>query len=212
MDLDLILRGIGIGFVVAAPIGPVNLVCIHRTLRHGRLHGFLVGLGAALADALFAVVAAFGFTAISDWLLAHEGWLRLAGGLFLLVLGVRTFRSVPSAPDSAGDDGRRNLLQALAFTFFLTITNPMTILGFAAVFAGAGVATEARDLVSATTLVLGVLSGSALWWLCLATGVGFFHGRVTVTGLRRLNQGSGLVILGFGAVALASFAGVHLPL
>jgi threonine/homoserine/homoserine lactone efflux protein len=210
MDLELFLRGLAIGFIVAAPVGPVNLVCIHRTLGHGRVHGFLTGLGGAAADGLFAVMAAFGFTTVSDWLLQHDMWLKLLGGTFLVALGIRTFLTDPPDPETARDEGK-NLPQAIAFTFFLTITNPVTILGFAAVFAGAGVASDARDTATAATLVAGVFSGSTLWWLSLATGVGFFHGRLEHRTLRRINLVSGAAIFVFGLVAFASLLGLRLP-
>ena len=203
MDLHLVASGLAIGFLTAAPIGPVNLVCIHRTLSHGRLHGFVPGLGAAAADGLFAAVAAFGLTTVSDWLSAHDFWLRLVGGLFLLVLGLRTIIAEPPRPDAARDDGR-DLLHATGFTFLLTVTNPVTILGFAALFAGAGVAAETRDTASALSLVAGVFSGSGLWWLCLAVGMGFLHGRLSPAALKRINQVSGAAIVVFGVAALAS--------
>ena len=203
MDLHLIASGLAIGFLTAAPIGPVNLVCIHRTLARGRLHGFLAGLGAAAADGLFAAVAAFGLTAVADWLSEHDFWLRVAGGIFLLALGARTVTADPPGPDASRDDGR-DLLHATGFTFLLTVTNPVTILGFAALFAGAGVASDTRDTASALSLVAGVFSGSGLWWLCLAVGIGFFHGRLSRPALRRINQVSGAAILAFGVAALAS--------
>ncbi len=211
MDVELFLRGIAIGYIVAAPVGPVNLVCIHRTLGHGRLHGFLTGLGGAAADAMFAVVAAFGLTTVADWLIAHDGWLRLVGGTFLVIFGIRTFLAKPPEPNTVVDSDR-SLPQGIGFTFILTITNPVTILGFAAVFAGAGVATDTRDMLAASTLVAGVFAGSGLWWLTLAVGVGFFRGRLGPKALRMINRVSGVAILVFGLVAFASLLAHDLPL
>lgn len=204
ITLELFVRALVIGFIVAAPVGPVNLVCIHRTLRHGRINGFLVGMGGATADGLFALVAAFGLTAVSDFLLAHDFWLRLGGGIFLIILGLRTFRDVPV--DRVDPSESRNLPGAIAGTFLLTITNPVTILGFAAVFAGAGLVTGTVVLGDASIVVAGVFAGSTLWWFCLSMFIGMLHGRLDRSKLVLINRISGVLIFIFGILALLSLA------
>src|SRR3970040_603046 len=139
MDLGFLLRGLVIGFSIAAPVGPIGVLCIRRTLTEGRIAGFVSGLGAATADAFYGAIAGFGLTFISSFLIDQQFWLRLAGGFFLLYLGVKTFRSSP--PDNAALQDRSGIFGAYASTLVLTLTNPMTILSFAIIFAGLGLAT-----------------------------------------------------------------------
>ena len=167
MDVGLFLQGIIIGFAIAAPVGPIGVLCIRRTLAEGRASGFVSGLGAATADAVYGAIAAFGLTLITDFLLGGASWLRLVGGAFLLYLGVKTFLARPA--ERAAEARGGGLLGAYASTFFLTLTNPTTILSFAAIFAGLGVA-GADNALSAALLVLGVFLGSAAWWLILSGG------------------------------------------
>jgi threonine/homoserine/homoserine lactone efflux protein len=175
------------------------------------------GLGAATADAIYGLIAAFGLTYISALLISQQSWIRLVGGLFLLFLGAKTLRApVVERPSqsrgvataaSAGTLAQptgRGLLANYASTFLLTLTNPMTILSFAAIFAGLGVGATSNGYGPAAVLVLGVFLGSALWWLALSTAVSLLRSRVSLRGLRWVNRVSGLIILGFGLVALAS--------
>ena len=205
MSLEFLGRGLLIGFSIAAPVGPIGLLCIRRTLADGRVVGLLSGLGAATADALYGAVAGFGLTFVADFLAEQRVWLRLVGGLFLLYLGARTFLAGPA--ERAATVRGFGLLGAYASTFALTLTNPTTILSFAAIFAGLGVAGASAGYRSAGLLVLGVLLGSALWWCLLSGGVGFFRDRVTPRALRWVNRLSGTLILAFGVVALLSLRG-----
>ncbi len=205
MDGGIFLRGLVIGLAIAAPVGPIGVLCIRRTLAEGRLAGLVTGLGAATADTFYGAVAAFGLTAVSAFLVSQQDALRLIGGAFLLYLGVRTFVARPAAQAAeAGDRSSRTLAGDYASTFLLTITNPLTILSFAAVFAGLGLGSGYDDLTSALLLVAGVFTGSALWWLLLSGGVSLLGGRVTENGLRWVNHVSGVIIVMFGVVALAS--------
>lgn len=199
--MSVLLRGLVIGFSIAAPVGPIGVLCIRRTLSDGRAAGFVSGLGAATADALYGCVAAFGLTAISSVLVQQQMALRIVGGAFLLYLGVRTLLSRPAA--QAAPATAVGLLGAYASTFFLTVTNPMTILSFAAVFAGLGLGTSNHDYGAASTLVAGVFIGSAAWWLLLSVGLGLFRERVGPQYLRWVNRISGLIIIAFGVLALA---------
>lgn len=199
--MDIFLQGLLVGFSIAAPVGPIGVLCIRRTFSEGRLSGLLSGLGAASADALYGCVAAFGLTAVSSLLVEWQTWLRLAGGLFLVYLGVRTFLSRPAEnPAQPSASGR---LEAYLSTFVLTLTNPMTILAFAAIFAGLGLA-AAQNAASAVWMVAGVFLGSAAWWLALSTGVSMLRNRFQASVLVWVNRISGVIILGFGIAALAS--------
>jgi threonine/homoserine/homoserine lactone efflux protein len=200
VDVGLFLRGLIIGFSIAAPVGPIGILCIRRTLAEGRTAGFLSGLGAATADGLYGCVAGFGLTVVSTFLIDQRFWIQLIGGVFLLALGVKTLRSIPSRDAAAAS--ANGLVASYVSTFFLTITNPMTILSFAGIFAALGVADTGGDLSAAALLVLGVFIGSAAWWLLLSGGVGLVRERVTTEMLRWTNRLSGIILVVFGALAV----------
>ena len=204
--MSYFLRGLVIGFSIAAPVGPIGVLCIRRTLADGRIAGLASGLGAAAADAVYGCVAGFGLTWISNFFVSQRFWLQLVGGLFLLWLGVRTLLAAP-AHEAAGARRGEGVLGAFSSTFVLTLTNPMTILSFAAVFAGLGLASTGGDYAAAAVLVLGVFIGSALWWLLLSGGVSLLRNRFDARGLVWVNRVSGAVIVGFGALALAGLGG-----
>jgi threonine/homoserine/homoserine lactone efflux protein len=192
------------GFAIAAPVGPIGVLCIRRTLAEGWLTGFLTGLGAATADGFYGGVAAFGLTAISGVLVAEQGVIRVVGGLLLCYLGVRTLLAKPALEAASARRGR-GLLGAYATTVGLTLTNPATIISFAAVFAGLGLANAAGSTVAAPGLLtLGVLLGSACWWLLLSGGVNLLRSRLTTGALRWVNRLSGVILLVFGVAALLS--------
>lgn len=202
MDITFLLRGLAIGFSIAAPVGPIGVLCIRRTLAEGRASGLVSGMGAATADAIYGCIAAFGLTFISNFLVSREVWLRLVGGVFLCYLGLKTLAAKPA--EQAAMAKGNGLVGAYASTFLLTLTNPMTIISFAAIFAGLGLASTSGNYVSAGVLVLGVFIGSALWWLILSGGVGAFRERFNPHGLQWVNKISGAIITGFGVFALLS--------
>lgn len=202
MNLSFFLRGLAIGFSIAAPVGPIGVLCIRRTLAEGRTSGFVSGLGAATADGLYGVIAGFGLTFLSNLLIQQQVWIRLIGGLFLCYLGLRTFFAPPAQEDASVKG--KGLMAAYASTFVLTLTNPMTILAFAAIFAGLGVGNTAGDYIAAGILVGGVFTGSAMWWLFLSGAIGFFRRSVSLAGMRWINRIAGLIITAFGIVALVS--------
>lgn len=162
--------------------------------------GLMTGLGAATADAAYGAIAAFGLTAISAFLVNQKFWLGLVGGVFLCYLGIRTFISKPAVSETEARE--ENLYGAYASTLFLTLTNPMTILSFVAVFAGLGLGAT-PNYGAATAMVLGVFVGSALWWLCLSNGVALFRVKLNENRMRAVNRLSGAVIFGFGVYALS---------
>ena len=200
MDFPNFYTGMLIGFSIAAPVGPIGVLCIKRTLTSGRLSGFISGLGAASADALYGSIVAFGLTFISNFLIHQQFWLRLIGGAFLCYLGIRTIISVPVSP--VNHSKPLSLLNAYGSTFFLTITNPLTILFFAAVFTGLGLVKAQNTYSSALSIVAGVFLGSACWWLLLSAGVNLLRARIQPAGLLWVNRISGLIILVFGIAAI----------
>jgi threonine/homoserine/homoserine lactone efflux protein len=202
MDIWLLLRGLLIGFSIAAPVGPIGVLVIRRTLAEGRTAGLATGLGAATADALYGCVAGFGLTAISGMLLNNQWWVRLLGGLFLCYLGVRAALAAPA--ERAADAPSSSLLGAYVATLGLTLSNPTTILSFVAILAGLGVGVAGGSYAAAGLLVVGVFLGSALWWLILSGSINVLRLRLTPGVLRWVNRGSGLIILGFGVLALTS--------
>jgi threonine/homoserine/homoserine lactone efflux protein len=200
--MHFLVIGLIIGFSIAAPVGPVGVLCIRRTLAEGRLHGLVSGLGAATADAIYGGIAGFGLTFISDMLVQQQIWLRFFGGVFLCFLGLKTLLAKPS--EKSPSEKRTGLLGSYGSTFFLTLTNPMTILSFAAVFAGIGLGSTLVDYGSAALLVFSVFAGSALWWLILSGSVSLLRKKVTPRVLRWINMVSGAIIMGFGVFALVS--------
>jgi len=200
LDFSFVLKGLIIGFSIAAPVGPIGVLCIRRTLAEGRVYGFVSGLGAATADGFYGTVAALGLTLVSAFLIDQANWLRLIGGAYLCYLGVKTFLSEP-AQQAAVAKGQ-GLLGAYTSTLFLTLTNPLTIFAFAAIFAGVGAEAAAGNTLGALNVVLGVFLGSCSWWLILVTLTSLFRSRLNTTGLVWVNRVSGLLILGFGVLIL----------
>ena len=200
------MKGFAIGFAIAAPVGPIGVLCIRRSLAEGKWIGLVTGLGAATADAAYGAIAAFGLTAISGFLVAQRAWLGLLGGVFLCYLGIRTFMSKPADEAARAQSG--GMSTAYFSTLFLTLTNPMTILSFAAVFASLGLAAS-PDCASAGLMVAGVFAGSALWWLLLSNGVALFRSRMTPRWMQAVNRISGCIILGFALFSLFHFLFHH---
>lgn len=201
LGVDLLVtffKGLVIGFAMAVPVGPVALLCIRRTLNYGLMVGLLSGLGAALADSLFALVAAAGLAALTDFLLSVETQLRCAGGAFLVLLGIWTFFKRPQTEGTT-----RRPHGAIATTFFLTLTNPMTLLAFIGFFVTFGVSVTDGLLSGIVLLVGGVFLGSGLWWSLLCIGIGEIRHRIDNNLLLWINRGSAVAISGFGIYVLA---------
>jgi threonine/homoserine/homoserine lactone efflux protein len=205
LDLPLALRGIVLGFSVAAPVGPIGVLVIRRSLAEGRAAGLATGLGAAAADGLYGCIAALGLTAVSALLVEQRALLQLVGGVALLVMGVRIVRSPPPMPAAGGEAVRGHLWRAFGSTFLLTVTNPVTILVFTAMFAALGLGAATAGAGAALMFVAGVVAGSAAWWLLLSAGVSAFRHAAGPGTLRWVNRISGAVVVGFGLVALATF-------
>jgi threonine/homoserine/homoserine lactone efflux protein len=195
----IFLRGFLIGISIAAPVGPIGVLCIRRTLAEGKLIGFLSGMGAASADMVYGAMAAFGLTVITSLLVENAFWLRIIGGCFLLYLGTKTFLEKPA--EHTAQVNQSGYFGTYLSTFLLTITNPMTILSFAAIFAGTMfISTTSSPIL----LVAGVFTGSACWWLALSFGVGLMRNRLTTSHMAWINRISGTIITTFGIIALVS--------
>ena len=201
LALPLPLRGLIIGFTIAAAVGPITLLVIRRTIDHGGVYGFASGLGVATADATYGGIAAFGLTAITSVLVSSHAVLGIVGGTVIAVLGVRTMLSRPSGP--ALDTERPGMAGAFASIYALTMTNPLTIVLFAGVFAGIGLA-AGSSFVDAAALTLGVWAGSTLWWVLLCSVVAWVRGRVSTSALLWVNRISGAALVVFGIVAVVS--------
>ena len=202
--MNFFIQGVVLGFSIAAPVGPIGVLCIRRTLAHGMLTGLISGLGAATADAVYGFIAVFGVSAASVLLLNYQTHLRFVGGLFLLYIGYKTFKAMPSTDQVAEKAKNEGFLKAYASTLFLTITNPLTILSFAAIFTGLGVGAKGVPYISAFSLVVGVFIGSMLWWLSLSGILSVLRHNFSQRRLKLVNEISGFIIVGFGIFSLAS--------
>jgi len=204
VELIYILRGIAIGFSLAAPVGPIGILCIRRTLAQGSKCGLFVGFGAATADMMYGIVAAFGVTLISNFITDNIGIIRLVGGILLLILGYRTFRSHPATDTTL--NGLNGHTRAFISVFLLTLSNPMTLFAFAAVFAGVGLEKVIGDYSLAVFLVAGIFLGSMSWFALLTTLVHFFREKISTDGIVVVNKIAGTLLILCGLIALWSGA------
>jgi threonine/homoserine/homoserine lactone efflux protein len=202
MDFIAFGRGLLLGLAVAAPVGPMSVLCMRRTVAAGFRTGLLSGLGIATADALYGAIAAFGLVALTAFVVGQQQVLRLIGGVALLFLGLRTFRTPPAIAPARGGVG--DLAASYLSTLGLTLTNPATILSFTALFAGLGLGAERDAWTTAPAIVLGVFVGSALWWVVLTGAASLARRRFADQLVRFSNRLSGLALISFGAVALVS--------
>jgi len=198
-------KGLFVGFVIAAPVGPVAIMCIHRTLCQGKLAGYVSGLGAALADTFFGAIAAFGFSFIAAPLIDHNNWLRFGGGVALCLIGLRSLLTRKMPLPATRDN--KNLIGDFVSAFLVTLTNPITVISFAAIYAAINIPHLAENTRWGMALTLGVLIGAAVWWFLLTTVAGVFHGRIAERGVLWINRISGAVILSFGVLLLISLIG-----
>jgi threonine/homoserine/homoserine lactone efflux protein len=211
MTTVAVLQGLGIGFAIAAPVGPIGMLCIRRTLHHGSVVGVATGLGAATADAMYGLVAAGGL-GIAGWLLGHAAILSLVGAALLAWLGLESLRGflrkagASTAAQAEAATPRTSPRAAFASTFALTASNPMTILSFVGVIAALGASVAGAGSAS-WWLVAGVFAGSMLWWLILVAIVRLVHRALSPAALRWIDLATAAVLLGTAAwVALRAFA------
>jgi threonine/homoserine/homoserine lactone efflux protein len=207
MQSFLFLRGLAIGFALAAPVGPVGVLCIRRAVADGRYAAFIAGLGAAVADTFYGAVAGLGLTVVSSFLMAHQLPLRIVGGLFLLALGLR---GLSSRPCVNGTDGRGpGLVKDFVSTFLITLTNPATILASMGVFAAVGTLGH-HDMSGSGVLISGVFVGSSLWWLVLSAAAGAVRSRCPQRLLGLLYHGSAVILVVSGLAIMGSVVVVPL--
>lgn len=205
--LLLFLKGAALGLIIAAPLGPIGMLCINRTLERGFLAGVSCGLGTALGDASYALVAVTGVAAFTQTLAAATLPLAIGGGLLLLWLG---YHGLTQDPVEAANIGASGLVATMATTFLLTISNPATILSFGALFAGFGLLDETSRF-SSGTIVFGVLAGSLAWWFFLSGAVHLTRNRLSEGFTAKLSKGTSYLLLAFGAVAIGSAGYTLLP-
>jgi len=208
--MEHLLKGLAIGFAIAAPVGPINLLCLRRSLSDGRRAGFVSGLGAAAADMTYGAIAAAGLTTVTAFLVGHRFWLQSLGGLFLLALGLHTMRARESRREAAAPVHVGRLRDAFASTYMLTLANPMTIIAFTGVFAGLGLGWQTGRTVDALQLIGGIFLGSSLWWLLLALLAGTFGRHLNDGALRWVNRIAGGIIAGFGGWQLGQLVSERL--
>jgi threonine/homoserine/homoserine lactone efflux protein len=201
--MDVLLKGILLGFSIAAPVGPIGVLCIRKALHHGRLSGFVSGLGATVADLLYATVAALGLTLVADLLEEQQFWLRLIGGTFLIYLGIKTFFS-KDFESKKNPPPSKSLLSDFLSTFFLTLTNPLTIFAFFTLFASFGLTGIMEEKPNIAPLLLGVGLGSSLWWILLSEGIVFFRKKIGGRLLHWVNRIAGTALSVFGLLSWLS--------
>jgi len=202
--LLLMAQGLVIGFSLAAPVGPLGLLCIQRTLRHGFTIGLLTGVGVALADAVYGLIAAFGFTIVSDFLVQHRSLISMAGGLFLGWLGAKTLMNYQAHPHAAHEKKGSGWWNALFSAFLLTMSNPMTIMAYVAIFSSSSIAIEDASHEAAFLMTLAIFTGSLAWWLILSGVVAATKHRLNQKHLSAINIVSGLILIGFGIFAVVA--------
>jgi len=202
MELSLVVQGMIVGLTLAAPVGPISLVCIYRTIAYGRFHGIFSGFGVASADSFYAAVAFLGLTAISGFIIAHQFLFRFVAGIALVLVGIRVFRSIPLAP--AESDGQESYLRDYLSLLALTIANPLTIIFYLTILPGLGIVSMAAVPAAALDFVAGVFAGSALWWILLCGAVGSVRSRLSPANLVLINRISGALVAccGLGVLIL----------
>jgi threonine/homoserine/homoserine lactone efflux protein len=208
MLIGFLLKGMLVGVVIAIPVGPVGILCIRRTILDGRLAGLFSGLGAATADSLFGIIAGFGLTVISDVLFSYQDWLRVGAAAFLLYVGITALLSDPTARARSGRDPE-GLFGDFASTFVLTVTNPVTILSFLAIFGAIGFTGEQATMGHAAILVAGVWLGSFAWWIGLIAAAGLLRLTFRHHHLVWINRGSGGILVGAGVALIGSLVLEH---
>jgi threonine/homoserine/homoserine lactone efflux protein len=203
--MEFFFKGVMLGFAIAAPVGPIGVLCIRRTLHYGRWSGLFSGLGAAFADVVYGLIAFLGLNLLSDFLLSWQYWLRIGGGIFLIFWGVKIFLSKPQEKTNSVTHG--TYVKDFISTFLLTLSNPLTIFAFLAIFAGLGVVKNVTN--HGGWLILGIFLGSCLWWMILCEGVAFIRKRVNQNFMKWVSRVAGLVIISFGIAAFLSASLSH---
>lgn len=216
---DSLIKGFLIGISVAMAIGPIALLCIQRTLSNGFTAGFTIGLGAALADSLYGFIAVAGLAVISEFLITYEGVIAGIGSLILLYMAYGTMKSKPenslaaeipkslrvspvSLDKSLNKPSPRTLVQSLISSFFLTLSSPMTILLFTAIFTGMDLITSKFEYDTGSALIMGVFLGSTIWWLILSGVIKMIRNKLSHKSIAFINKVSSVILFGFAGCAI----------
>jgi threonine/homoserine/homoserine lactone efflux protein len=203
LEFLLFTKGFLIGLTMAAPVGPVGILSLKRTFMKGHLYGLVSGLGISTADAIYGLLALFSLTTISDFILAHQLWLRILGGIILCGLGIKTF--FKSVHDQlAYLSGISNYVGAYLSALFLTLLNPILILAFGAIFAGMGLVSQSTSYLASVAIVSGLFLGSASWWVFLSGMLSSLRMRFNDALIQKINQFSGVLIVFFGVIIIGS--------
>lgn len=195
MDIIHLLKGIVVGFSVSVPLGPIGILCVQRTINYGRRSGFASGAGAALSDMTYAIITGFSITFIIEFIRENQLIFQILGAILLLVLGIKIFFTAPRLNENATGRPSANLIGDVVSTYFLTISNPLTLIVFIVVFAGFGLAADVSDLRSTILIILGIFIGAALWWFALISIVNLFRSKINEKRLRWINKIAGATIV-----------------
>jgi threonine/homoserine/homoserine lactone efflux protein len=200
----IFIKGIIIGLLVSAPLGPIGIMCIQRTLNRGYMSGFVSGLGAAAADIIFAVIAGFGLTIVITFIEEKHLYFQIFGGLFVLYIGYRIFNTNPVKQLKLQRLNKTRLSQDFASIFLLTISNPMAIFLFVAIMAALKVANDLLSFFELSILVSGIAGGAILWWFVLASIANRFRKKIRLKSIWWMNKITGSVVFLFGIVVILS--------
>lgn len=196
-----LIQGAIYGLLVAAPVGPIGILCIKRSIVQGRTSGIVSGLGAASADLIYGMIGALGISGLAAFLSGYKAWIQLIGACILIVIGFNMYRS-----SAATDHGERprptSLLRSYLSAFLMTLSNPMTILLFIGIISSAGLVAGHGSPVRIIALLVGIFLGSALWWVLLCTLSGSVRDRLRPSGMRWVNRISGVAIMALAIVSI----------
>ncbi len=204
MDISFIIQGITIGILVSVPVGPVAVLAIQRSLNKGFKSGFITGIGAASADIIYAVIAGFGITFISDFLIDNQIYIRIVGGLFLIFIGFKIFSSNPAKQIRKHRTKGNNYFKDFLTSFFVTVSNPLTILAFGAIFASFNMVDKESGFISIFVLIITVFSGALLWWVALTAITTIFKNKIRLRNILWINRITGMLIILFAILLIIS--------
>lgn len=202
MEIPIFFKGIIIGVSVAAPVGPIGLLCIKRSLTHGKYDGLATGLGAAIADAIYSLIAGFGITAVSAFLIDHKFFVQIIAGIFLILVGLAIMGSSQHTSNQVRQG--KSFFSTTVKTLILTLTNPVTVLAFAGIFAAFGINITEKGYISAIIMSCGVFIGSSIWFFSLSMLVSLFSNRCNPTTIKIINIISGSLLIAFGIFSFLS--------
>ena len=204
MELELIFKGVIVGLLVSAPLGPIGVLCIQRTLNRGLISGFISGIGAAVADTIFAIVAALGLTIVVNFIQQQHFYFQILGGLFVLYIGIKIFYTNPIKQLKLQRLGKTNLSQDFFSVLLLTLSNPAAIFLFVAIMAGMQVANDKLSFIQILILVVSIFVGASLWWFFLSTVANRFRKRIRLRSIWWMNKITGTAIFAFGLFLIVS--------